>query len=150
MSDWPHQLHAYLHGPDRESIAAWLKEQIPNLELQAISESQDVDDPSFSAYQDSDHAVVLEEHHDVGWFGLDLMSTEESSLANWDDVRLGKALVDALGGQALVDGGPEYARPGSAYFVRVTRQALDLVLCDGEIGQPIDERWTRRIARRSG
>ena len=149
MSDWPHALHAYLHGPDSKAIVAWLREQIPDLELRPISESEGIDDPSFSTYRGSDHAVVLEEHRDVGWFGLDLLSTKEAEIfAGWDNVRLGTTLVDALGGEALVDGGEEYAHPGSAYFVRVTRQTLDLVLCDGPIGEPIDERWTRPIARR--
>lgn len=144
-------LIAYYHGTAAGVLVDWLAKRIAGLHLQPVDEESkgESDETRDEFFRDERHYVRLEHFQDSDWLELTLaVTTDDTAFAGWDDLRLGEALVDELGGQAIVDCGGRYCDPHSDSMVRVTRQALELVQIDGEIGEPIDERWTRHIARR--
>lgn len=124
------EVFATIEGVPPEAVVAWLVARVPAFaDAKAAGPSIPYAEGFIRTFENEETVAVLQAAlHDPSEIELDIISkTADAPFAGWDNIQLGKAIVDDLGGAALVDCRGKYTHPLSDEFVRVTRERLELV-----------------------
>ena len=145
-------MSANIEGVPPEAVVEWLIARVPSFaDAKAAGPSNPFAEGFFRAFENEETTAVLHALHDPSEIELVIISkTADAPFAGWDNIQLGKAIVDDLGGAALVDCGGKYTHPLSDELVRVTRERLVLVqfVDDGDDGDESREVPVRVLEER--
>ena len=142
--------HIYIDGLDFVTVMAWILRILP-VDLTHHNRVDALAEIGVKMHQficDGD-VLWLEQKNNDTWLELTVIKSETGSrFAHWSSMTLGELVVDQLGGIALADCEGVYASPYSDKVVRISVDKLELIRLPSDIGQEIDEQWTKLIEKR--